>query len=249
MAVPVGLSAGIAAAALAVAVYAAFRLVTAWPWGRRLHYDINISHVFMGTAMAAMVVPTLGVLPAPAWEAIFGAEALWFVWATARFILAYSFVGKDDDKVHSAPHYATHAVMALSMLYVFIEGGAPASVHTSMAMATRPGGAGDTTLLSLFFVVFLLVSATCELDAMHQFARLGALSTTERPAMTTARVAAAGGLSSEGGEGPVLGAVHLGAPAPAAGTATAGRWLAPRLEAASHVAMCLVMAYMLVIMW
>ena len=186
-----GLSVMLVAVALAVAAYAAMRLVTAWPSGRRLHYDINISHVLMGTAMAGMVVPSLDVLSARAWEGVFGAEAMWFAWATARFVYAHGLSGKDDDQVHRAPHYATHTVMAFSMLYMYLQGGGLPTGQAGMAVAGHLGGAADTTWLSLLFVVFLLVSATCEIDSVHQFARLGALSTTAGASVAATQMAGA----------------------------------------------------------
>ena len=253
MAAPVGLSATLAALALAVATYAALRLAMAWPWGRRLHYDINLSHVLMGTAMAGMAVPSVDVLPARAWEGVFGAEAVWFVWATARFVHSHGLSGKDDDWAHRSPHYATHMVMAFSMLFMYLAGGATPTGHAAVTMppsgpgTAGPGGAGSATWLALLFVVALLVSATCEIDSVNHFARLGAFSTTDDDVVRTTSLvlSATGGPAATGRP-----AAHVARGTGDGGaTITAGRWLAPRLEAASHVAMCVLMAYMLVIMW
>ena len=206
MALPHGLSATLAAVALAVAAYAAIRLAAAQTWRRRLYLDINLSHVLMGNAMAGMFLPSLNVLPARAWEGVFAAEAAWLALAAARFVRGDGMPRKDHDKAHRASHYATHAVMALSMLYVFLDRGALPTGHASMAMpatlAATGSRLGGATWVSLLFVVVLLVSATCEIDSAHRSARSGALS-----------------------------------------TATG------RFDAASHVAMCIAMAYMLVVMW
>jgi hypothetical protein len=221
MAVPVGLSIALAVTSLAVAAYATFRLAAAWPWGRSLRDGTSLSHMLMGTAMAGMVVPALNVLPAPAWEGVFGAEAVWFASGTARYVRGHVLSGKDRDKLHRCSHCAAHTVMAFSMLYMYLGRGLPMG-HSSMAMLGGLGsaaarGAGETTWLSLLFVGALLVSATFEVDSVHNLAR--------RP---QARLALAN--------------------YPATVT-TYGRWLAPRLDAVSHVAMCVVMAYMLVITW
>jgi hypothetical protein len=119
--------------------------------------------------------------------------------------------------------------MAGSMLYMYLGRGPVASGHGGMSMPGTVGvaalGTGEAAWLSVVFVLVLAVSAGCEVDCVVRFARSGALSTTAGSALTTTSGAAGA------------------SPAPAA-----PRRLAPGLEAASHVAICLVMAYMLVVM-
>jgi len=89
MTVPTWLSDSLTGTALAVAAYAVTRLIAAWSWNRRPHYDVDITHVLMGTAMAGMLSPALNVRPVGAWETVFGVVAAWFSWTTARCVLQY----------------------------------------------------------------------------------------------------------------------------------------------------------------
>jgi hypothetical protein len=208
----------VAAVALAVSAYSAFRLARAWPGRGRLRFDVNFSHVLMGIAMAGMAVPSLKVLPTVAWEGVFGAEALWFASAMAR-----------------SSHCATHTVMAVCMLYMYLGAVPVASGHGGMPMRGALGGAqlgaGGASWLSAAFVLVLAVSAACEVGYVVRFARSGALSSAAGPALSTA--------------GPALSTTNGTA---GASPARAAPRLAPGLEAAPHVAMCLVMAFMLVVM-
>jgi hypothetical protein len=78
-------AAGLLAAVMIVtAVYCATRLAAAWRWRRPTEYDADGAHVFMGVAMAGMLVPRLDLFPHGGWEVIFGAAAAWFGWRAAR---------------------------------------------------------------------------------------------------------------------------------------------------------------------
>ncbi len=247
---PIDLSAAVAVVALGVAAYAALRLATAWPGRQRLQFDINFSHVLMGTAMAGMAVSSLNLLPTVVWEGVFGAEAVWFASAMSRSGRPYDRPGKDDDRAHRSCHCATHTVMAVSMLYMYLARGAITGGHGGMPMPAATSGAalaaGDAAWLSLMFVVVLVVSAGCEVGSVLRFARLAALSTTTGPTVATAHLDGGTTGPPNGAERPA--ALVVLSPADARRPSAARRWLTPRLEAASHVAMCLVMVYMLVLM-
>lgn len=208
-----------AALMVAVAIYAAGRLVAARTWGRPTHRDVDVAHVLMGSAMAGMLESGLTTLPIGLWEVVFTLLTAWFVWRCARFASERGVEGRDSDHVHHLSHYVTHLVMAAAMLYMYLAAFPTASRSGSgMAMGAARGTTVDFVLLPLVFVGVLLSSAIWELDGIGRFA----------PAV--------GVTPGGGGQRPLD------------GTEENDRWLAPRLEAASHIAMCITMSYMLVLM-
>jgi hypothetical protein len=226
---PTWLAYGFAVVMVAVSVYCIGRLVAARPLGRRNHYDVNAAHVLMGFAMAGMLVPAWNVVPDGVFEVVFGAIALWFGALSVRFVALHGLGGTDDRHVHHISHYLIHMVMACAMLYMYWLG-TPLSPHGTMAMSGPPPGAGDPGL-TLFLITVLFASAVWQLDAVDRFS----------PSRLVVATAAGGGAPGTGaaGTGPA-GADGPGDPAE--------RWLAPRLEMACHIAMCLTMGYMLVLM-
>ena len=136
----------------------------------------------------------------------------------------HGIAGTDEDHGHHVSHYLIHMVMGGAMLYMYWLGTPLAgSAATTMAMTSGPPvGAGDPGL-TLAFIAVLIGSAVWQLDSVTEFSpRQLALST--------------GGGAITGG-GPTGGSAANDHP-----------WLAPRLEIACHIAMCLTMAYMLVLM-
>jgi hypothetical protein len=208
-----------AAVMLAVAVYCAARVILVRRMHRTLHYDVNAAHVLMGTAMAGMLAPSLKVLPNPAWETVFSVLALWFAWRSVTFIARRGVTGRSPDRVYGVSHYLTHLVMSCSMLYMYLAG-VPASAERVVGMTMGPApGTSDFVALPLFFIVVLCASAVWHIDALGRF--------------TPDQVA----LASVGGEASGAG-----------GGGGEGRWLAPRLEMGSHIAMCAAMAFMLALL-
>jgi len=216
---PVWLPYGLALLMAVVSVYCAGRVVLAKPLGRHNHYDISVGHVFMALAMLGMLVPGWNVVPVGLWEVVFAGLAAYFLVMSARRSLVR---GGDDTAmtpVHGIWHYLIHMVMALAMLYMYWLG-MPVAHWSSgnVSMSGPPMGTGDPALTALFLVP-LLASAVWQLDASARFSQL---------------------------DRPVLSALGAGS-----GTTTVTSderpWLAPRLEKACHIAMCLTMAYMLVL--
>ncbi|MGO8871400.1 MAG: DUF5134 domain-containing protein [Acidimicrobiales bacterium] len=220
---------------IAVAVYSAGRLVAARRWSRPTHEDVEIAHFLMGTAMAGMLVSDLNPIPSGVWEVVFSILAAWFIWRCYQFVTDPSTGLGYDKHVHRLSRRLIHLVMSLAMLYMFLAA-VPAAVGSggSMAMGSATGATTDFVLLPLVFVVALFASAIWELD------RIGNLS----PSRTTLHQAA-----------PVFASVG-GSPNTSQDSDAADDrmdearppWLAPRLEAASHIAMCVTMGYMLVLM-
>jgi hypothetical protein len=225
-----------AAVMIAVAGYSVGRLVVARRWSRLTHWDVDAAHILMGTAMAGMLVSDLNPLPAGLWETVFSVLSAWWIWRCYQFVRDPSTGLGYDQHVHRLSRRLIHLVMSLAMLYMYLAA-VPAAVGSggSMAMGVATGATTNFVLLPLAFIVALFASAIWELD------RLGLQSGSR----TTQEHAA-----------PVLAPVGVGlAAAPryslvtneAVGKSTA-TWLAPRLEGACHIAMCVTMGYMLILM-
>ncbi len=220
---------------VAVAVYGVGRLVAARRWSRPTHQDVDVAHVLMGTAMAGMLVSDLNPIPSGVWETVFSVLSVWWIWRCYQFIRDPSTGLGYEQHVHRLSRRLIHLVMSLAMLYMFLAA-VPAAVGSggSMAMGAATGATANFVLLPLAFIVALFASAIWELD------RIGLWSSRS----TQDRVA------------PVLASVGSGSPAASDNAnGTDDRpdegcppWLAPRLEAASHIAMCVTMGYMLVLM-
>jgi len=220
---------------ITVAAYSAGRLVAARKWSRPTHADVEVAHILMGTAMAGMLISDLDSLPAGVWESVFSVLAGWFVWRCYQFVKDPSTGLKYDQNVHRLSRRFIHLVMALAMLYMYLAT-VPTAVNSggSMAMGAATGATTDFVLLPLAFIVSLFASAIWELD------RIGHWSASRFPQGQTAAA-----FASVGGGSPII---PENSDSPADGAGEPGTWLAPRLEGASHIAMCVTMGYMLVLM-
>ncbi len=225
MAHPTWLAYSFAVLMVSISVYCIGRLVLANSMGRRNHYDVNVSHVLMGIAMIGMLVPRWNKIPNGPWEVTFGIIAVYFLARSIRFVARHGVGGTSDDHVHHLSHYLIHMVMGFAMLYMYWLGmPITASTGGSMSMSGPPAnGAGDPGL-TLLIIAVLLGSAVWQTDSIGRFA----------PQRQLVLSAVGGGVGGEG-------------------TGTSGGrderpWLAPRLEIACHIGMCLTMGYMLVLM-
>lgn len=241
MASPAWLNDSFAVLMAAVAVYCLGRLIAARRWGRPTHLDVDTAHVVMGTAMAGMLVPSVNLFPDQLWEVAFVGLSLWFVVRCIRFVTEHGIEGRDEDHAHHLSHYLTHLVMALAMLYMYFAAVPTVDAGGGMAMGSATGTTTDFVGIPLVFIIILFASGIWELDGIGRF-----LPATAPGEPVT--VAAAG---------PGLGAVAGPGPEPIGGGGArsrpevqpaGSRWLAPRLEAGSHVAMCVTMGFMLVLM-
>jgi len=219
-----------AAVMAAVAVYSLGRLAAARAWSRPTHRDVDLAHVLMGTAMAGMLVSALDPLARGVWVVVFALVTLWFVWRCYRFVTEHGVDGRDEDHVHHLSHYLTHLVMACSMLYMYLAATSPRpGSGGGMAMGAATGSTVDFVGLPLLFLTVLLASGVWELDGIERFA--------PRPAPVALAVT---GWPAAAEPGPTDGPGHPGE--------DQRRWLSPRLEAGCHIAMCVTMAFMLVLM-
>jgi len=221
---PTWLDSVVAAAMIVVSLYCVGRLVAAHQWDRQAAYDVNLSHVLMGVAMAGMFVPSLDVFPRTAWIGIFTAMTLWFLVQSAKSGIRWRIDANDG---RSFSHQVFHLMMASSMLYMYgpisswsLASSSASSSSSSMAGMTMSSGSGNAAL-SLLFVTVLLGSA-----AWQAASPVAAQATAVNIAATGSATAVRGGTAM------------ATTPAPP---------LAPRLELSCHLCMCVAMAYMLLL--
>jgi hypothetical protein len=237
---PTWLAYSFAVVMVGVSLYCVAWLIAARRQGRQNHTDVNVSHVAMGVGMAGMLVPRLKVLPDGAWDVVFVAIALWFAWRGIRFGAAR--LGNrfgDAGRSHGLSHYLIHLAMALAMLYMYLAPGA--TTAGSSAMAAPTGTVANFVGLPLLFVLILLASAVWQLDGLSRYA-------PPLPRLVGA------GLSLDGGSGGTPGSSEItdnsqdAAPRPSSPSGETLPSLAPRLEMGCHIAMCITMGYMLILM-
>ncbi len=233
---PVWLNDSFAAVMIAVAAYSTGRLVAARMWTRLTHRDVDVAHILMGTAMAGMLVSDLNPLPVGLWELVFSVLAGWFVWRCYQFVRDPSTGLAHDQNVHRLSRRLIHLVMSLAMLYMYLAA-VPAAVNSggSMAMGAATGETTNFVLLPLAFIVALFASAIWELDKIGHWSASRTAQGQRTPAF-----------ASVGGGVPTVSENSDSAEDGVGGPATP--WLAPRLEGACHIAMCVTMGYMLVLM-
>ena len=147
---PAWLTGIFAALMITVAIYCSGRLAAARRWRRPTEVDADAGHVFMGVAMAGMLVAGLRVMPAGAWEAVFAAGAAWFGW---RMLRARRGAPASPWRCgHPAPHLAECAAM-LYMAGVIppLAGRSPAA---GMAAMSAPGSRFSFLALLLALLMF-----------------------------------------------------------------------------------------------
>ncbi len=161
MTLPPWLAAVLAAVMIVIALYSASRLAISRLRRRETEFDADGVHVFMGVAMAGMFMPRLSLLPAAAWEAVFGIAAAWFAWRAIR--TRRGSTGAGWQSRHPVPHL----VECVAMLYMFlaVPGSRPAGSAAGMSMPGMGGPAGAAwnlplaTVLALFMVGYVVWSA------------------------------------------------------------------------------------------
>lgn len=208
---------------LVVAGYCVGRLVYARLRHRPTDHDVDVLHVFMGVAMAGMLVSRLSILDSRVWETLFALAALWFV---ARAVLAFRSAA-------AAGHQIPYVLASAAMLYMYFAPIATAGSPGSGSMSGISGVSGmsgmsdasDTAtaasrfpLLGLVLVVSMIVYAVLAADRTA----LVAAESASAPAPSSASL-------------PQSVPLHCG-------------HLAPRAANCCHIAMSVTMAYLLVVM-
>jgi len=225
MGTPAGLYYLFALLMLAVAGYGIVLLVLSIAAHSPLGRDVDISHAFMGIAMAGMFVPAWAFGPTAMWELIFAVLMVWFI---ANSVLSVQLFG-----LH-VPHALIHAVMGFTMvlMYWFPAGATRGSI--SMSMSGTPTGAHLDGGLGLLLEFVLLGSAIFTLASPNKGA-------SHHGSHIPVHV-----MSGASGPGAPVGP-HGGPGVGLPGDIEA-RVAIPWLEDLTHVVMCIGMAFMLILM-
>jgi hypothetical protein len=184
--------------------------------------DVEISHIFMGVAMAGMFVGPWSFGPDAVWEIIFGALLIWFLVESIQSVLRFGL---------HLPHALIHAVMNFAMLlmYWFPMGSSPGA----MAMSSSSTGGRLDPGLALLVASVLFASAIFTLASPNKGAsHFG----SHAPAyvMATATGSQAGRIQPVRGSGPAAALDEIVA--------------TPWLVDVSHVVMCVAMGFVLLLM-
>ena len=179
----------LAALMLVVAAVSAARLGLATPWRKgAVVTDTDVSHLFMGIAMAGMLASGLTTLPDRAWEVIFALLAVWFGYRVV------SDARSNGARALAGGHCAPHLVHSAAMLYMFLALAAPAAAGSGMG-----GGSVMQALkyptLAFAFAMILIGYTIWDLDQLSgkRYSRAGA-------SLSLAGVPAAGVPALAGGE-------------------------------------------------
>ena len=205
---------------LAIAAYCLTLLVLGFVTNRPAGRDVEISHMFMGVAMAGMFVDRWAFGRSAVWEIIFGALLVWFVVQSIQSIRFYG--------IH-LPHALIHAVMNFAMLLMYwFPMGASGSRSMSMSASTGPKLDPGVSFLLAFV---LLTSAVFTLASPNKgWSHFGG----HAPAWAVASTAGAESGHGAGGQSPAL--------------SLEGVVATPWLVDLSHGVMCIGMGFMLLLM-
>jgi hypothetical protein len=242
----------LAALMLVVAAVSAARLGLARPWQKgAVVTDTDVSHLFMGIAMAGMLASSLTTLPNGAWEVIFALLTAWFGHRVVRD------ARPNGVRALAGGHCAPHLAHSAAMLYMFLAVAGPASGGSGMG-----GGSAMQTLryptLAFVFALILVGYTIWDIDQLSgkRYSRVGAslslagVTAGGRPALAGAEpgtlaagavASAASARTAETGTAQTVGAV----------TTPAGRvpWLlSAGTTVGCRIAMGATMAFMLLIM-
>jgi len=147
------LTAGLAAAMIAVAGYCVARLASAWRLRRPTELDADGTHAVMGVAMAGMLVAGLRTLPAGVWAAVFGAAAVWF---GAQSVRAYRGAAASPWR---CPHPLPHVVESGAMVYMLLAvrgGGTGPGPRPAAGGIGMAGAAGHLPVLAVALALFII---------------------------------------------------------------------------------------------
>lgn len=210
---------------LVVAAYSVVLLIATLARRQPAGFDVAISHTFMGVSMAGMFEDRWAFGPSTAWEISFAVLLIWFLVRSVQSVQHYG--------LHLS-HSLIHAVMNFAMLLMYwFPMQATAGSTGSMSMSSASAGSKLDPGLSLVLVVVILTSAVFTLASPNKGASHHGAHVRAYAMSATSGSAGSEGRREEG----VLSAGRV-----------EGLIATPWLEDASHVVMCVAMAFMLVLM-
>ena len=179
----------LAAVMIGTAAYCVTRLAGARRMRRPTEYDVDTVHVFMGVAMAGMLVPRLNPFWDSGWEVIFAAATAWFGWQIVRARRGHAADGQRPG------HHVPHLLASGAMLYMFLAFSAAGAVGTAAGMAMGGAGAAHFPALGLAFLLALLGYVIWTTDQFTSLAPVAGL----RPARAAEPVLAGSGAAMSAG--------------------------------------------------
>jgi len=227
MTAPGWLSAVLAAVMVAIAGYCAIRPVVARRWKRYTEHDVDLAHVLMGVAMAAMLELRLTEPWDSAWAVVFAGAAAWFGGraALARWRGRRGTAGRAERGGRNARsltgHHLTHLLSCGGMAFMLLAATAPRTARV-MSMASAPATGRPVAGASAAAVVLPVLALGLVLATAGSV-----VLATDRLAVAAVRPARQ--LPSSGQDG-----------------ANALPLLCPRLAGSCQIAMGIAMIYMLV---
>ncbi len=207
---------------LTVAAYSVALLILSVTGRHHSGRDVDIAHICMGISMAGMFVAKWAFGPSAMWELIFTTLMVWFIVRSIQSVQTFG--------LHK-PHETIHAFMNLAMLLMYLFPRASTAGAMSMSMAMSSGAAKldpgiGFALAVTFFASAIFTLASPVKGVSHHGAHAFAYAT----------------VGAGGSEDSVSSHVN--------GASTLELTLTtPWLEDLSHVAMCLAMGFMLVLMF
>ncbi|MGA2837535.1 MAG: DUF5134 domain-containing protein [Acidimicrobiales bacterium] len=209
---------------LSSAGYGSVLLVLSLASHRTAGRDVDVSHIFMGIAMAGMFVPAWAFGAHGIWELVFAVLMVWFVVESIQSVQRFGL---------HVPHALVHAGMSFAMLLMYWFPMGSSSPSVSMSMSGSSGGShldsGLAALLALtFFGSAIFTLASPNKGASHHGSHVPAYAVSGAPG-SHAPVSPHGG--PDGLAGDLEAAVAL-----------------PWLEDLSHVVMVVGMGFMLILM-
>jgi Domain of unknown function (DUF5134) len=233
---------------LTVAAYCLTLLVLGALTHRPAGRDVEISHLFMGVAMAGMFVGAWSFGRRAVWEIVFAVVMIWFLVACIQSVQRYGL---------HLPHALVHAAMNFAMLlmYWFPMGASSPSGAMSMTASAAGGRLDPGLALVLAFLlctsaVFTLASPVKGRTHFGSHAPVYALTGPTGPTGPTGTGPTGTGPSGPGPTGST-GPLPDGGPSREASSLVVGieeRVATPSLVDVSHVVMCVAMAFMLILL-
>jgi hypothetical protein len=209
----------LAAVVIATAVYCGARIVYAKVRDRATHDDVDGLHVLMGVAMAGMLTAHLADLT-PVRGTVHAAWVAVFALCTAWFGYRVLALRRRGRAAEHGGGPLVHLVGSAAMLYMLAVATSGGAM-AGAAMSAGSGGAARLPELGILLAVLTAGAAVLILDRITVTATV------------SAAVAGAG----------------VPATAPSPPEPAARRFLAPRAAEGCHLAMCVIMAYMLIAMF
>lgn len=158
MDIPVGVSWVLLAAFLALSLPPLVRLMRfdhgASPFATR---NADLAEMLLAVAMAAMVSPIGGPIPAAGWETVLGGTAVWFAFAWFRALANQGWRGQGlvDHRHHG--HHAISAIAMFLMIFAMPHAnGGHGPWFTMSTMDSPVVREGEYSGVFLFFVVILV---------------------------------------------------------------------------------------------